>query len=82
MLVDPTDPDAVARALNRVLADHVLGQRLADAGRERAEALSWSNVVERYAKVIDQVLQEPERKRSARSFGWIADLARGPRSVD
>jgi glycosyltransferase involved in cell wall biosynthesis len=41
VLCDPLDVGALARALNQVLADQVLRQRLAEAGRRRAGQLTW-----------------------------------------
>jgi glycosyltransferase involved in cell wall biosynthesis len=50
LLVPPDDPDALAGALARLLADRPLGRSLGAAGRERAgREYSWRAVAERYA---------------------------------
>jgi glycosyltransferase involved in cell wall biosynthesis len=41
LLVDPTDEDAIADALRRVLTDPALREELARRGRERAGRYSW-----------------------------------------
>jgi alpha-1,3-rhamnosyl/mannosyltransferase len=41
LLVDPGDASAIAAALNRVLEDAILRERLVEAGRERAAELTW-----------------------------------------
>jgi len=46
LLVDPTQPDAVAQAITRLLLDEPLRRRLGDTGRERAEQLTWPKVVQ------------------------------------
>jgi glycosyltransferase involved in cell wall biosynthesis len=79
ILTDPLDPQAVADALARVLTDGALAQRLADAGRERARALSWPAVVDRYRTVISTVMALPPCGHPTRRLGWLADLGRGPR---
>jgi glycosyltransferase involved in cell wall biosynthesis len=77
ILVDPTDPGAAADALERVLLDAELGQRLADRGRARAAELAWARVVERYYAVIDQALAAPAPRSGNRGLAWLVDLARG-----
>jgi glycosyltransferase involved in cell wall biosynthesis len=42
VLVPPRDPQALAQAARRLLADPALRQRLGDAGRERVHAMSWT----------------------------------------
>jgi phosphatidylinositol alpha-1,6-mannosyltransferase len=78
LLVDPTDPEAVAQVLERVLTDPQLAERLATAGRARAEELDWTQVTRRYASVINDVLAGPARSTRSRRPGWIVDLVRGP----
>jgi glycosyltransferase involved in cell wall biosynthesis len=41
LLVDANDPAEIAGALARVLGDSALAERLREAGRARALALSW-----------------------------------------
>lgn len=56
VLVDPTDPDALAAALAAVLRDADLRQRLIAAGLERARAFSWQQTAERTLAVYQQVV--------------------------
>jgi phosphatidylinositol alpha-1,6-mannosyltransferase len=53
LLVDPTDAQAVASALERLLGDRQLAERLGRAGMQRAHELSW----ERIAARVDDVLR-------------------------
>lgn len=78
ILVDPTDPDEVANALERVLCDAELAQKLAEGGRRRARELEWCAVVERYRLVIADVLSAPQRGRSCHELAWLRDLATSP----
>jgi len=41
LLVDPTDTDAIAEAINRVLDDHGLADELQWRGRRQAAGYSW-----------------------------------------
>lgn len=56
LLVPPGDPEALAAALHRVLADPVLAERLASSGRERAAIYAWDAVVPRIEAVYARVL--------------------------
>jgi glycosyltransferase involved in cell wall biosynthesis len=55
LVVDPLDVDAIAGALDRVLRDPELGQRLGEAGRVRAATYTWERTAaltaEAYAEV-------------------------------
>ena len=77
VLVDPTDPDAAATAIERLLLDRIYAQQLADAGRARSLELAWPLVVERYRRVIDAVLNAPPCRGAVRDARWIRDLAIG-----
>jgi phosphatidylinositol alpha-1,6-mannosyltransferase len=44
LLVDPTDPIAVADGLLRLLTDEDLAARFGAAGRQRARALEWQSI--------------------------------------
>jgi phosphatidylinositol alpha-mannosyltransferase len=46
LLVPPSDPDALAKALAHVLTDDAARARLAAGGRARAERFSWSRVTD------------------------------------
>jgi phosphatidylinositol alpha-1,6-mannosyltransferase len=47
LLVDPTDPAAVADALIRVLTDRPLGERLSQGGRDFAAGIAWPLIARR-----------------------------------
>jgi glycosyltransferase involved in cell wall biosynthesis len=55
LVVDPLDVDAIAGALDRVLRDRELAQRLGEAGRVRAATYTWERTAaltaEAYAEV-------------------------------
>jgi glycosyltransferase involved in cell wall biosynthesis len=57
LLVDPTDPGAIAEGLARLLEDEGLRARLAAAGRERVRAFTW----ERSAAATAEVLRAAAR---------------------
>ena len=78
LLVNPSDPSAVAQALLRLLSDRQAAQRLASGGQLKAHDLSWPQVVNRYRSVIGHVLESPPRARSCREIDWIRELATGP----
>jgi glycosyltransferase involved in cell wall biosynthesis len=52
MLVDPTDPAAVADALVRLITDPELAQRLGAQGAERARDFAWPLVAAKVAAVL------------------------------
>jgi phosphatidyl-myo-inositol dimannoside synthase len=79
ILVDPGDAQQAADALERILTGSAFAQRLADAGRERAEELGWANVVARYDRIIGDVLTGEARGRPCHGVRWLRDLLRGPR---
>ncbi len=53
LLVPPDDPEALAAALARVLAEPTLSARLAAAGRERARAFAWDGVAGAMEKELE-----------------------------
>ena len=57
ILVPPRDPDALAAAIKRLIADEPLRQRLAAAGRQRVERLfTWEGCARRCAEVYTEAL--------------------------
>ena len=57
LLVPPDDPDALARAIERVLLDHDLARALATAGRAHARSTyTVEHLVERTAAVFDRAV--------------------------
>lgn len=53
LLVPPSDPSALARALVKVLGSPELGRRLGAVGRERVRRYDWSRVAERFMTVVE-----------------------------
>ncbi|MFM7718815.1 MAG: glycosyltransferase family 4 protein [Actinomycetota bacterium] len=56
LLVAPDDPEALARAVARVLADRDLATRLASAGPERAATFSWEAVLPRIVGIYERAI--------------------------
>jgi glycosyltransferase involved in cell wall biosynthesis len=57
-LVNPLDVAEVAAALERVLVDDALRQRMVEAGRRRADLLSWERTVDGTLEAYRQALGE------------------------
>ncbi len=57
-LVNPLEVDEVAAALEKVLVDDPLRQRMIEAGRKRAENMSWQRTVEETTAVYRLALGE------------------------
>ena len=57
LLADPERPETFADAIARVLDDPALAERLASAGRRKAEAFSWTATTARIADVYDEALR-------------------------
>ena len=62
LLVDPTDPLAVADATVRLLLDERLARRLGAAGAERARGFAWPAVVERLQAVLLEAAAQGGRR--------------------
>jgi phosphatidylinositol alpha-mannosyltransferase len=62
LLVPPGDHVALAAALNRVLDDRALADRLVEAGRARADELSMDRLAERYVDIYDELLSRARRR--------------------
>lgn len=61
LLVDPTDHVAVADAIAELLLDFDLRRRLGEAGRDRAEELSWARMAEQVDILIERVVAGAKR---------------------
>lgn len=57
-LVNPLDVDEISRAVEQVLVDDPLRQRMVEAGRKRAERLTWDRMVDETVEVYRQALGE------------------------
>jgi glycogen(starch) synthase len=56
LLVPPLDPDALADALDRLVADPVLRERLASGAREHAGSYAWPRLTARVEAIYHRVL--------------------------
>jgi phosphatidylinositol alpha-mannosyltransferase len=56
ILVPPGDPEAVAEALDRILGDAALAEKLGSAGPERARRYSWDTVAAEVESVYREVV--------------------------
>jgi alpha-maltose-1-phosphate synthase len=62
VLVPPARPDALAEALNRLLADPALARAMGRAGRSRVEAhFAWAAIAERTEQVYRDAIDEFRR---------------------
>ncbi|HST54656.1 MAG TPA: glycosyltransferase family 4 protein [Solirubrobacteraceae bacterium] len=61
LLVDPTDPVAVADAIARLLLDDELAARLGRGGAQRAQAFTWPLISERVEAVLLEQLRASAR---------------------
>ncbi|HEX4188462.1 MAG TPA: glycosyltransferase family 4 protein [Solirubrobacteraceae bacterium] len=66
LLVDPSDPSAVAAAITRLLKDRDLARRLGGAAAIRARSFSWALVA---ARVQELLLEQLGTRRSMASDG-------------
>ena len=55
LLVPPNDPDALAAAVERVLSEPGLAQRLSTNARAKVENFDWSKVLPEWEKVIESL---------------------------
>jgi glycosyltransferase involved in cell wall biosynthesis len=55
LLVNPRDPDEIARAVLQVLTDPQLAARLAAAGLERSRTFSWEACARRTLEILAEV---------------------------
>ena len=58
LLVPPNAPPAMANAVQRILTDPQLAQKLSTNARRKAEGFSWQVVYPLWERLISQVLQE------------------------
>ena len=56
LLVNPTSVHGLVEAIERILEDEALRERLRTAGRERAKQFTWKRCVEVTADVYERVL--------------------------
>jgi len=56
LLVSPGDPEALARAIDRLLAERDLARRLSEEAQERAKDYDWEVLAERVLRVYQGVI--------------------------
>lgn len=54
LLVPPNDPDAAAKAIERLLTDAALRHRLAQAGEKHVEGYDWDIIAKEYANIYNR----------------------------
>jgi glycosyltransferase involved in cell wall biosynthesis len=54
ILVDPQDPNAIARAIITVLKDDKLKRELSERGVEQAKKFSWEKTAQDFLEVFDK----------------------------
>jgi len=57
LLVDPTDEEAMAKALGRILTEEETRKTLAQRGHERVTQFSWENAAKKYLTVFHRLKQ-------------------------
>jgi glycosyltransferase involved in cell wall biosynthesis len=80
LLVDPTDPAAVADAITRLLLDRELARRLGEGGERRARDFAWPLIVAQVEAVLNEQLEQCVGSGSPRSWRLRASRSRLGRS--
>ncbi len=60
--VDAEDTNAIAGALERLLADESLRSKIGEEGKRRAKGYTWANAAERTLDVLRRIGRKPEQK--------------------
>jgi glycosyltransferase involved in cell wall biosynthesis len=60
--IDAEDPNAIAGALERLLADESLRSRLGEEGRRRARSYTWASAAERTLDVLHRAIEKSEKR--------------------
>lgn len=58
LLVPPKDPEALAKAIEKILSDKDLAKSLADCGAAKAQGFDWAIQTKKYAELFRKVLKE------------------------
>ncbi len=58
LLIDPTKPEAILGAVEKVMNDPVLAATLSKKGQQRATVFSWDNMAESYINLYREVYAE------------------------
>lgn len=62
LAADPTDEAAIAAALEKLLADVSLRQKLGEEGKRRAAGYTWEEAAERTRRILRRIAKSTERK--------------------
>jgi sucrose-phosphate synthase len=66
ILVDPSDPEEIARGLHRLLDDDGVWETFARRGRQRVlDRYTWERTAQGYLGLIEEIVAEPEARRPA-----------------
>jgi glycosyltransferase involved in cell wall biosynthesis len=60
--VDAEDPNAIAGAIERLLADQSLRNQLGEEGRRRARGYTWTSAAERTLDILHRVVEKTEKR--------------------
>lgn len=66
MLVDPTSPEAILEAIEKVMNNPILAATLSEKGLQRATLFSWDNMAGNYVNLYQEVYQEIATQNPAR----------------
>ncbi len=71
LIIPPDDPEALADAMERLLADASLRERLAEGGRRRIEEhIGWPHIAQRHLALYQRLLED-SRRRGAQPRGSL-----------
>jgi glycosyltransferase involved in cell wall biosynthesis len=62
LAIDAEDPNAIAVALERLLADESLRSKLGEEGRRRARSYTWASAAERTLDVLHRAIEKSEKR--------------------
>jgi len=79
LIVDPDDPDAVARAVLRVARDETLRTELIGRGLDRVTTLSWTQAARQTAAIYQAAVTDCGTKRRGRIGQLLDELGRSRR---